>query len=83
MVGLIRCISDGLTIIYIQDLLVLPAYQNQGIGSQLLTETFETFKNLRQKVLLTSEAPDIRRFYEKHGLNSCDQGQAVAFYREY
>ena len=83
LVGLIRCISDGLTIIYIQDLLVLPAYQNQGIGSQLLTKTFETFKNLRQKVLITSEAPDVRHFYEKHGLNSCDQGQAVAFYREY
>ncbi|MGX7031255.1 GNAT family N-acetyltransferase [Vagococcus zengguangii] len=83
LVGLIRCISDGLTILYVQDLLVLPDYQNQGLGSQLMQQTFETFKDIRQKVLITSDAPDVRHFYEKQAMNSCDQGQAVAFYREY
>ena len=31
LVGLIRTVGDGLTILYIQDILVLNAYQNKGL----------------------------------------------------
>lgn len=79
LVGLIRIIGDGLTIIYIQDLLVLNAYQNQGIASKLIQQTLEKFTKVRQKVLLTEEAPDVRHFYEKNGFQSCDKGSLVAF----
>lgn len=65
LIGLIRIIGDGLTIIYIQDILVLNAYQNQGIATQLMQQVLEKYKNVRQKVLLTEEAPDVRHFYEK------------------
>ena len=30
LVGLIRVVGDGLTIVFIQDLLVYPQYQRQG-----------------------------------------------------
>lgn len=73
--------GDGLTILYVQDILVLNAYQNQGIATQFMDKMFEKFKNVRQKVLLTEEAPDIRHFYEKNGLQSDDQGAVVAFYK--
>ncbi|MFC5735890.1 GNAT family N-acetyltransferase [Cytobacillus gottheilii] len=79
LVGLIRIIGDGLTIIYIQDILVLNAYQNQGIASQMLQQVLKKYKNVRQKVLLTEEAPDVRHFYEKNGFQSCDKGSLVAF----
>lgn len=79
LVGLIRIVGDGLTIIYIQDLLVLNAYQNQGIATQLLQQVLEKYNNVRQKVLLTEEAPDVRHFYEKNGFQSCDKGSLVAF----
>lgn len=59
LVGLIRIVGDGLTIIYIQDILVLNAYQNQGIATQLMEQVLEKYKNVRQKVLLTEEAPDV------------------------
>lgn len=36
LVGLIRCITDGQTILYIQDLLVAPAFQRKKIGQRLL-----------------------------------------------
>ena len=36
LVGLIRAVDDGETILFIQDLLVLPNYQRQGIGRQLV-----------------------------------------------
>ena len=79
LVGLIRIVGDGLTIVYIQDILVLNHYQNQGIATKLMTEILQKYKHVRQKVLLTEEAPDVRHFYEKNGFESCDQGNLVAF----
>lgn len=79
LLGLIRIVGDGLTIIYIQDILVLTAYQNKGIASKLMQHTLEVYKEVRQKVLLTEDAANVRHFYEKHGFSSCDQGDAVAF----
>ncbi|HDX9610108.1 GNAT family N-acetyltransferase [Bacillus toyonensis] len=79
LVGLIRIVGDGLTIIYIQDILILHAYQNQGIASQLIQQILCKYKTVRQKVLLTEEAPDVRHFYEKNDFLSCDKGSLVAF----
>lgn len=79
LVGLIRIVGDGLTIIYIQNILVLNAYQNQGGASQLMQRILCKYKTVRQKVLLTEEAPDVRHFYEKKDFLSCDKGSLVAF----
>lgn len=81
LVGLIRVVGDGLTIIYIQDIHVLKSYQNQGIATELLRQILKKYETVRQKVLLTEEAPDVRHFYEKNGFESCDQGSLVAFAR--
>ena len=80
LVGLVRVVGDGLTIIYIQDLLVQPNYQNQKIGTTLMTTVLNRYKQVRQRVLLTDDAPDVRKFYEKNGFISADQGNTVAFY---
>ena len=79
LVGLIRTVGDGLTILYIQDILVLNAYQNKGIATQLLQMILQKYEAVRQKVLLMEEAPDVRHFYEKNGFESCDKGSTVAF----
>jgi len=79
LIGLIRIVGDGLTIVYVQDILVLNAYQNKGIATQLMQRILHKYVKVRQKVLLTEEAPDVRHFYEKHGFQSCDQGNLVAF----
>ncbi|PAE27217.1 GNAT family N-acetyltransferase [Paenibacillus sp. 7884-2] len=79
LIGLIRIVGDGLTIIYIQDILVLNDYQNQGVATTLMQQVLHKYKNVRQKVLLTEEAPDVRHFYERNGFQSCDKGSLVAF----
>ncbi|MEK4298501.1 GNAT family N-acetyltransferase [Oceanobacillus sp. FSL W8-0428] len=79
LIGLIRVVGDGLSIIYIQDLLVKNAYHNQKIGSELMQSVLNKYAGVNQKVLLTEEAPNTRYFYEKNGFKSCDQGDAVAF----
>lgn len=79
LLGLVRIVGDGLTIIYIQDILVLNAHQNKGIATFLMQHILTKYKNVRQKVLLTEEAPDVRHFYEKNGFISCDKGSLVSF----
>lgn len=83
LIGLIRVIGDGYTIVYIQDILVHPNFQNKNIGTQLMTRILNKYKDVRQKTLLTNEAPDVRHFYEKFGFTSCDKGNSVAFYKEF
>lgn len=83
LIGLIRVIGDGYTIVYIQDILVHPIFQNKNIGTQLMTRILNKYKDVRQKTLLTNEAPDVRHFYEKFGFISCDKGNSVAFYKEF
>lgn len=83
LVGLIRVVCDNYTIIYIQDILVHPDYQNKQIGTQLMNQMLQKYKTVRQKTLLTEDAPDVRHFYEKFGFSSCDKGSAVAFYKEF
>ena len=41
LVGLLRAVGDGVSVLFIQDLLVLPNYQRQGIGRKLLQTTLE------------------------------------------
>lgn len=83
LVGLIRAVGDGETILYIQDLLVKPNYQNQKIGSNLLEQMLEQNTHIRQKVLLAEDNQQLRKFYEKQGYESCDSGSIVAFYRDF
>lgn len=79
LVGLIRAVGDGTTILYIQDILVLQAYKRKGIGATLMAMMLEKFARIRQTILLTDDNEETRGFYEAMGFTSCDKGQLVAF----
>ena len=83
LVGLIRVVGDGLTIIYIQDLLVNPAYQRQGIGTKLINRVLKKYNSVRQKVLLTENTVKTRRFYESCNFHPCDKYNLLAFYKDF
>ena len=67
LVGLIRAVGDGLTIVFIQDLLVYPLYQRQGIGRSLLQQTLERFKDVYQIQLATEQSDKNLAFYRELG----------------
>ena len=67
LVGLIRAVGDGLTIVFIQDLLVCPHYQSQGIGRSLLEQTLERFKDVYQIQLATEQSDTNLAFYRELG----------------
>ena len=67
LIGLVRVVGDGASIVYIQDLLVLPEYQRQGIGSALLQMVLEKYRQVYQKILLTESTEKTLAFYPKLG----------------
>lgn len=67
LVGLARGLSDDVSIFYLQDILVRPEWQHQGIGRALLADCLQRFHHVRQKVLLTDDLPAQHRFYESMG----------------
>ena len=82
LVGLIRAVGDGETILFIQDLLVLPSYQRQGIGRQLVDALVDQFPQVRQRVLLTDDQPQTRAFYENIGFVQGSKVGVIAFYQD-
>lgn len=81
LVGLLRAVGDGLTIIYIQDIIVLDSFRRQGIGRELIKRTLENYKNVRQTLLLTDEQPNTISFYESVGLQQIKNLQLTSFIR--
>lgn len=67
LVGLLRCLSDGHTIVYVQDILVDPDRQRMGLGRALLERCLERYAGVRQKVLLTDDRPSQLAFYASLG----------------
>lgn len=79
LIGLARTIGDGSTIAYLQDILILKAYQGQGLGSRLLSCILEENKNIRQFVLLTDNSEMTKNFYKKAGLRPVGDHACLAF----
>ena len=67
VVGLIRLIGDGFSSVLVQDLIVLPIYQRQGIGSALMKEALEDYKDAYQVQLVTDQTERTLRFYRSMG----------------
>ncbi|AXH51803.1 GNAT family N-acetyltransferase [Clostridium perfringens] len=79
LVGLIRVVGDGHSIIYIQDILILQKYQNRGIGKRLIEIILDKYKNVRQKVLLTDKEEKNILFYKKVGFSMAEEFGCVSF----
>ena len=65
--GLVRTISDGFTICYIQDLLVHSDYQRRGIGKELVRYVLQSNEHIRQIVLMTDAKEELKNFYLSAG----------------
>lgn len=64
LVGLIRCVTDSASVVYIQDLLVDPAYQRQGVGRRLMDVLELEYTHVPLKLLLTDDTAQQSGFYE-------------------
>ena len=63
VVGLVRLVGDGFSSVFIQDLIVLPCYQRQGISSNLMKEALGDYKDAYQVQLVTDQTGKNLGFY--------------------
>ena len=70
IVGLIRLVGDGFSSVFVQDLIVLPSYQRQGIGSALMKEALEDYKEVYQVQLATEQTEKNVGFYRSMGFET-------------
>jgi GNAT superfamily N-acetyltransferase len=80
LVGLGRTISDGETICYVQDLLVRPDWQGNGVGRALMTHLLRHYAGCRQFVLMT-DVDGPAEFYRALGLVRFDERGLVGYVR--
>lgn len=70
LVGLVRAISDYATTAYIQDLLVLPEYEDSQLGADLIRHSVRYFDSLNHIAVLSARADDkTDRFFRYLGFD--------------
>ena len=77
VVGFITAVSDHVSCAYIPHLEVLPAYQGQGIGSELVRRMVEKLRHLYMIDLVCD--PPLQSFYERLGMRAV-VGMAIRNY---
>jgi len=77
VVGFITSVSDGILCAYIPLLEVLPAYQNRGIGKELVRRMLTSLGNLYMVDLLCDE--ELQGYYRQLGMENA----TGAFLRNY
>lgn len=70
VVGLVRLVGDGFSSVFVQDLIVLPSYQRQGIGSALVKEALGNYKDAYQIQLVTDQTEKNMGFYRSLGFET-------------
>ena len=81
LLGIIRTVGDGATILFIQDILVFPERQRRGVGRALVKAVTERFADVRQVELVTDNSPDTVAFYKALGFRELSEIGCCGFMR--
>jgi len=80
LIGLGRAITDTTITVYFPDLLIMPQYQRQGIGTKIMTLLLEEYGSLHNQVLIAQDEA-ARAFYHKLGFK--DEKFAMAILKNF
>lgn len=81
LLGIARAVGDGFTIVFVQDILVLPNRQRQGIGTALLRAVLDRFADVRQIELAADDTPQTTAFYRSLGFSEYSEIGCCGFMR--
>lgn len=81
LVGIIRAVGDGYSILFIQDILVLTEYQHLGIGKKLLQTMLNLYPDVYQTELATDSPEKTVAFYKSCGFTPFDELGCTGFMR--
>lgn len=81
LIGLARAVGDGVSILFVQDVLVDPAWQRQGVGRALMQVMLERFPEVYQVQLLADRDSGTEAFYRSLGFRPAEDMGCMAFLR--
>ena len=67
LLGILRAVGDGFTVVFIQDILVFPEARRKGAGTALVKALLDRYPLVRQIQLTADDAPDTAAFYGSLG----------------
>ena len=73
LIGIIRVVGDGSTVVFVQDILVFPGRQRQGVGTALLKAVLDRYPDVRQIQLTTDNTPQTIAFYKSMGFTELSE----------
>ena len=79
LVGIIRVVGDGYSVIFIQDLLVHPEFQRKGVGTLLLKRVLCEYDSVYQMHLITEDSEKTISFYKSLGFTDNSDVNCKAF----
>lgn len=81
LLRIIRTVSDGHTIVFVQDIIVFPEHQRKGVGSALLQAVLDRYSHVRQIELVTDNTPKTIAFYKSMGFREMSEIGCRGFVR--
>ena len=81
LLGIIRAVGDGYTIVFVQDILVLPGARRKGIGTALMKAVLNRFPDVRQIELTADNTPEAVAFYKSLGFSEFSEIGCCGFMR--
>lgn len=79
LVGYIDCVSNGVIDAYIQDLMIHPDYQRQGIGTDLMNKMIGYLKEKHIYMISVVFEERLKAFYKKFGFYNMLCGQIETY----
>lgn len=81
LLGIIRIVGDGFTIIFVQDILVFPREQRKGVGTALMKAVLDRYPDVRQIELATDNTSKTVAFYKSLGFTELSEMGCCGFMR--
>ena len=69
LLGILRAVGDGFTVVFIQDVLVFPQMRRHGVGTALVKALLDRYPLVRQIELTADDTPEAAAFYRSLGFS--------------
>ncbi len=79
IIGFIRLLGDGIHTLLIQDLLIRKEERGKGIGSKVINDIIEIYKDVRQVIVLCDSEKELVEFYKRNRFKTISENGIQCF----
>ena len=81
LLGIVRAVGDGCTVVFVQDILVFPDKRRRGVGTALMKAVLDRYRRVLQIELITDDTPETAAFYRSLGFSELSEAGCLGFVR--